>query len=662
MSPRAFVGVLIVVACGTPPVSPDGGGLGGGSAGGVVGGGAAGGGIADLIPPTVSSTTPATGATGVAVDSDVTITFSEAMTPGSVTLTGAPAVSFSPPAMDGDGMRFIFTPAAPLVVSTAYTLTVAGTDLAGNALAGLASFSFTTRGPPDLTAPTVSGFLPTGTAVAHDAGVTITFSERMDPGSVSLQLAPSVPLELPTFDTAETVASFAAAFEPSTTYTATVAGNDAAGNALTGTTVFTFTTAPLPDTTRPTVRSISPADQSTAPQNTRVTVTFSERMNTSATEAAFSMRKQGGASVLGTFQWGLGGSLQLTFDPTADLDPSSVYLISVGTGARDTSNNALLSAFSSQFTTAAARDTTPPQVTGVTPVTGSTGLSRCDWSFAITFSESMDVLSTQAAVTVSQTTTPAKTIPLSSEWNRDSTRLTVSRRISGSPIGDCFDYGAAVRLELATGADDLAGNRLAAVFSSTATAIRQGTVSPMATVGLSRSIFESGSFNTTALWAGEANPAGNAVRTLLSFTVTLPASSVVTQATLKVRLAEGGGFPFSSLGPIFVDSVDYGTTHEPTDFDTPVLASCVTVPPPTGCVALGFHRQFATDGWSGERTLDVTRAVFADRARGTRSQFRLKFLMELSNNGTLDYVRFVGSPDFSEAQYYPRLTVTYEYP
>ena len=110
----------------------------------------------------------------------------------------------------GDGTRFIFTPAAPLLVSTAYTLTVAGTDLAGNALAGLASFSFTTRGPPDVTAPTVSAFLPAGMGVAHDAGVTITFSERMDPGSVSLQLAPFVVLELPTFDSSETVATVAA--------------------------------------------------------------------------------------------------------------------------------------------------------------------------------------------------------------------------------------------------------------------------------------------------------------------------------------------------------------------------------------------------------------------------------------------------------------------
>lgn len=657
MSPRALVGVLIVVACGTAPVSPDGGGMGGG----VAGGGVAGGGSADLVPPTVASTTPATGATGVAVDSEVIITFSEAMTPGSVTLTGAPPVSFSPPAMDGDGTRFIFTPAAPLVVSTAYTLTVAGTDLAGNALAGLASFSFTTRGPPDVTAPTVSAFLPTGMGVAHDAGVIITFSERMDPGSVSLQLAPFVVLELPTFDSSETVAAVAAStpFEPSTTYTATVSGNDAAGNALTGTTVFTFTTAPLPDTTRPTVRSVSPADQSTAPQNTRVTVTFSERMNTSATETAFSMRKQGGASVSGTFQWGLGGSLQLTFDPTTELDPSSVYLVSVGTGARDTSNNALLSAFTSQFTTAAARDTTPPQVTRVTPLPGSNGLSRCDWSFAITFSESMDVLSTQSAVTVSQTS-PAKTIPLSYEWSRDSSRLTVSRGTSSAPVGDCFEYGAAVRLEISTGADDLAGNRLAAVFSSTATAIRQGTVNQMATVGLSRTIINS-TLHVTTLVAGEA-PDGAAARTLLSFQLSLPASSVVTQATLKVRLAEIYFRPFSSLGPIFVDSVDYGTTHEPTDFDTPVLASCVTVPPPPGCVALGFHRQFATDGWYGERTLDVTGAVLADLKRGTRSQFRLKFLMELSNNGTLDYVRFVGAPNSSEAQYYPRLTVTYEYP
>lgn len=656
MSRSTSLALVLLLGCGTPPVSPDGGAGGGATGGGTAGG--SGGGLVDVVPPTLTATTPSTGATAVAVDSSVLLTFSEAMAPASVMLAATPTVAFSAPVMDGEGTRFSFTPSSPFAVSTTYTLTVTGADLAGNALAGLAAFSFTTRGPPDMTAPTVSSFLPTGTGVALDAGLVITFSERMDPGSVSVQLTPALALELPAFDASETVATLAASasFEPSTTYTATVVGNDASGNALTGPTAFTFTTRAPPDTTRPLIRSISPPDLSTGVASTaRTTVTFSERMNTSATELAFALRKQGGTAVPGAFQWSLSGTV-MTFDPTADLDPTSVYLVSVGTGARDTTGNTLLTAFTSQFTTGATPDTTPPQVTRVTPVSGSTGLPRCEWTFVITFSEAMDVASTQGAVSVRQET-PAKTITLTPEWSRDSTRLTVSR----AAAGDCFDYGGTARLEIATSADDLAGNRLASVFSSTATVIRQSTAELMASPSLSRSVFETGGLNTTALWAGEADQNGNGVRTLLNFQLTIAASSVITQATLKVRLADIGGQPFGSLGPIFVDSVDYGTTHEPTDYDTPVLPSCLIVPPPTGCAAIGFHRQLATEAWFGERTLDVTRAVFADFARGTRSQFRLKFLTERSNNGTLDYARLAGAP-IGEQNAYPRLRITWEHP
>ncbi|MBL8922927.1 MAG: Ig-like domain-containing protein [Myxococcaceae bacterium] len=639
-------------------MSPDGGAGGGAIGGGTAGG--SGGGLVDVVPPTLTATTPSTGATAVAVDSSVLLTFSEAMAPASVMLSATPTVAFSAPVMDGEGTRFSFTSSAPFAVSTTYTLTVTGTDLAGNALAGLATFSFTTRGPPDVTAPIVNAFLPMGVGVALDAGLVITFSERMDPGSVSVQLVPVHALDAPTFDASEKVATFAPStpLEPSTSYTATIAGNDASGNALTGTTTFGFTTRALPDSTRPLIRSVSPADQSTgvAP-SARTSVTFSERMSVSATEFAFALRKQGGAPVVGTFKWDLAGSV-MTFDPTADLDPTSVYLVSVGTGARDSAGNTLLSAFSSQFTTAAVPDTTLPQVTRVTPLSGSAGLPRCDWTFVITFSETMDVASTQAAVSVQQTAPSTKPIAFTPEWSRDATRLTILRAAGA----DCFDYGATARLEISTSADDLAGNRLASAFSSTASVIRQGTAEVRGSPGLSRSVFETGSFNSAALWAGEADEDGNGVRTLLHFPLTMvPASSVITQATLKLRIAEGGGQPFTSLGPLFADSVDVGGTHEPADYDAPVLPSCLVVPPPPGCAAVGFHKQFATEAWYGDRTLDVTRAVFADFARGSRSQFRLEFLTERSNNGMLDYVRFAGGP-ISEQTGAPRLRITWEYP
>ncbi|HEY6073239.1 MAG TPA: Ig-like domain-containing protein [Anaerolineales bacterium] len=115
---------------------------------------------ADTTPPGVSTIDPAANQSSVPTNSTVTVTFSEAVNPATVT-----ASSFVVSAGANDvvgsiavnGATAEFTPAAPLFDNTTYTVTVstAVKDLAGNALPSAFSADFTTvAGTPQ---PTVSG-------------------------------------------------------------------------------------------------------------------------------------------------------------------------------------------------------------------------------------------------------------------------------------------------------------------------------------------------------------------------------------------------------------------------------------------------------------------------------------------------------------------------
>ena len=130
--------------------------LGGSSAllGGCGGGGGGGGGAApapDTTRPTVSPTFPLGGATGVAVNTTVSATFSEPMTNATLTtaFSLAPATAGT---VNVSGNIATFTPSAPLNGNTSYTATIstAAQDAAGNALAAPVSWSFITSPTPRL--------------------------------------------------------------------------------------------------------------------------------------------------------------------------------------------------------------------------------------------------------------------------------------------------------------------------------------------------------------------------------------------------------------------------------------------------------------------------------------------------------------------------------
>jgi hypothetical protein len=139
-------------------------------------------GESDTTPPTVASTSPASGATGVSLDTVAIATFSEAMdaatiTTGSFTVAG---VSGSV-AYDSGSYTATFTPAADLAYETAYTasLSTAVTDSAGNPLASTYSWSFTTESEPPETV-TVSIDAPDEAAPDSDFTVSIDISDVTD--------------------------------------------------------------------------------------------------------------------------------------------------------------------------------------------------------------------------------------------------------------------------------------------------------------------------------------------------------------------------------------------------------------------------------------------------------------------------------------------------
>jgi len=116
---------------------------------------------ADTTAPTVQSTEPANGATGVAVHTTVAATFSEAMDPATVGTDtfelrdGANALVPATVTYDAASRTATLTPDAPLAAETTYTATVRGgaadpraKDVAGNPLASSVSWSFTTAAAP----------------------------------------------------------------------------------------------------------------------------------------------------------------------------------------------------------------------------------------------------------------------------------------------------------------------------------------------------------------------------------------------------------------------------------------------------------------------------------------------------------------------------------
>ncbi|WP_257453532.1 Ig-like domain-containing protein [Archangium lipolyticum] len=608
----------------------------------------------DLTRPLLSGTVPGD-ATTAPVDTRIEITFSEPMDPASVTVSAMPAMTLGMPAWNTERTQVTFQPATALSNDTTYTLTVSGRDTAGNTLDGQSTLTFTAtleQVPPALAS---SSPAHGATYVAVNTQVVLTFSEPMDPTRVKVALSPAHSnLGTPSWSGDKRTVKFTPTpiLKYGTPYTLSIQGTDEAGNALAATTVG-FETQSLPDTTPPTVASTAPGGNSTdADINTNVSLHFSEAMDTESATSAFSIHP----TVPGILTWDPSRKL-LTFDPTASLAYSTVYTVTLGTGAMDATGNALAAPFSFKFTTSNAPDLTRPQLTGYSPSHTQTGLSRST-SISVSFSEPMDKANTQAAFAIASPSGVAGDFT----WSADGRTMTFTPA-SG------LAYGTDINWSLDASARDLAGNTLGTGINASFRIIRQLTADLPVVAGndgyaifdISRKTYRVNIPSTTYRLGLDFDFEGGTATTFypladmifLTFDLgQLPADlSSIKDASLNVYISTFDSDPFTRFGDMNVSSVNYGATLEASDY-TSAIVYHVTTWHPTG------------RGWSSAPVLAAVDGDWRNQGtRGKRTQLRLHF--NVPDNLTPTYYSGDGALlilDSRSGTNKPYLRVTYETP
>ncbi|MDD5176385.1 MAG: Ig-like domain-containing protein [Sterolibacterium sp.] len=431
----------------------------------------------DITPPTVSSTVPLANASGVALNSLVTASFSEPMDPLTITTTNVKLACPAGTAITGtvgyavNGNIATFTPPANLPASTICTATITTgvKDVGGNAMATNYTWNFTTGAASDITPPTVSSTVPlaNATGVALNSRITASFSEPMDPLTITTA---SVNLACPAGTAITGIVGYASignvatltpasALPASTICTATITTGvkDVAGNAMVSPFTWTFTTGVAPDTTKPTVSSTVPlANAIGVARNTLVTANFSEPMDPlTITAATVNLACPAGTAITGIVGYAVNGNLA-TLTPASALPASTVCTATITTGVKDVAGNTMASPFTWNFTTGAAVDVIAPTVILENPANLATGVS-INSAVNATFSKAMDALTISTATFTVQASGP----PLGP---------ILVGTVAYDPLSHIATFTPSIKLTnntkytatVTTGAKDLAGNALVA--------------------------------------------------------------------------------------------------------------------------------------------------------------------------------------------------------
>ena len=319
---------------------------------------------AAAVTPTVTSETPATSATGVATNSNVTATFNEAVQASSITtsdfvLKGPSGSSVTATvAYNSSTNTATLTPSSLRANSTIYTATISGvTDAAGHTMANPFSWSFTTDPAPAVTTCSPAS---NATGVAVSSPVTATFNEAVQSGTIGFTLtnpsgstvAATVAYNSST-NTATLTPSAALAF--STKYTATVSGaKDTAGDPMAAPYSWSFTTAAAPPSPPPSVTTETPTTGTTGvATNTTVTATFNESVQASSVNTTnFTLTGPSSTVVPATVTY-TDSTHTATLSPRAALAYSTTYTASLS-GVLNASGTPMTGPYSWTFTTAAS--------------------------------------------------------------------------------------------------------------------------------------------------------------------------------------------------------------------------------------------------------------------------------------------------------------------
>ncbi len=407
----------------------------------------------DLIPPTVLTYSPADGAIAVAPETSIVVTFSEAMqtdrgllqlSPG----TGLPnggLITAVPQDWDTTRhtVKFAFPSGLPLKTKLTATLGDFG-DLAGNAMRGYLSFSFTVSDglPPQVlsTSPTEGA----SNVALTTSEITVQFNVPMDTSVGTLTPGGGLTLGAAAWTGNQVIkAPITSTLVNNGIYSVRLDNfRNTIGKALDpapyiGDGKLDFGTGP--DTIPPTVRDSSPAEGATGLQfeNVRfIVITFSEPMDTTVGKAEL---VNGTTRTVLTPTWSSDG-FTATYPSEYQLPPGKTLQVAL-TGFKDKAGNALnLTTYLGSngvldFTM--APDTVKPYVTDTNVPDGATDVYPVEVYvvggnpavgyrkvFTFQFSEPMDASAT--LVTLHEALNPNSYRNLAGVWSADRLTLTVT--------------------------------------------------------------------------------------------------------------------------------------------------------------------------------------------------------------------------------------------
>jgi hypothetical protein len=408
--------------------------------------------------PIVVGHVPSVDATDVLVTTAIQVTFNEPMdrisTEGAFSLDSVSG-SF---AWSLDNTTMTFTPASPMAYDTLYTVTMtdAAKSMQGDSLMPY-SWSFTTELPPPPN-PIVESHVPVDGAIGVPvaAAIEVTFSEPMDWVSTesAFSISPFVSGSFSwSFDNTTLTFTPGASLAYDTLFTATIstAAMSQAGQYLESPYTWSFTT--VAHTWPYVVSHVPSVDETDVLTTTTIKVTFSEPMDRGSTESALSTSP----SVSGSFTWSFDNAT-MTFTPTSNLAYDTVYTVTISTEAMDAQGENMLAPYSWSFTT----EVPPPYLVGHVPGVDETGVSVTT-VVQVTFTESMDHVSTEGAFSISPSASGSFT------WSFDDTTMTFT---PASPMAYDTLYTATVT----TSAMSQAGKYLESLYTWSFTTKQRPTV------------------------------------------------------------------------------------------------------------------------------------------------------------------------------------------
>lgn len=590
--------------------------------------------------PSLVSTVPTEGAVRVSRRTALSIGFSEPMDRDTVTLTGSPELPVGNLIWGDEMTSVVFMPKAPFDPATHYTVEVVGKSSGGKALGGNVSFSFETDNaaePDDFTLQTST---PADGArdVAALSEVVLTFTQAVDVANTGAKLLPegmdlsSIAVE----DEGRTLRfAVTTALKANADYQVQLRARSVGGVELAPGLRVAFRTGGVMDKRPPAIIGASPVTGMTGvSSNAAIAVSFSEPMDKASVEGALVSTPAVGC--VGRWVWNANATL-LSCSPQPPLAVNTRYQLTVGAAAKDLAGNQMTAAVSWSFTTGAGADTVAPTVKAFTPSGGTQGVARNEL-IKVTFSEPMDLASTQAAFSISSPTGATGTFV----WTNNNTVLNF---VPAVPL----PYGQEVAWSLSTSAKDVAGNALSGA------AVQAGfRVARYATVRLISLPNFDGVLRSNRTGDGQKElvPAGDGADNVVRFDYfsfdlsPIPGNTkAIVSATFGVYQTAAVGTPYTKLGNLLADHIFYGTLDTEDFF----------------LQAAGTYT-LSTTATTGYKTVSVVPKVKDDLAdrfnRGNACQFRVRFPFGPAD-GVDDYVGILMS---ETATHKPYLDIAYEYP